>query len=95
MNDEKILKLNYIILIILVISALYYSVELIPSLFDGGGNVIMQSGNITFTPEIFVEHMLSVTIIDTLVAILAILALRNAIRLNKKTHDSQGQDKSL
>ena len=94
MNDKNILKLSYAILIILVCSALYYGIELLPSVFSGEGPVI-ESGNIKLTPAIFVEHMLSVTIIDAFVAILAILTLRNAINLNKKTHDSQGKEKSL
>ena len=81
-NLKKIEISYWIIFLILGGLVTFTSSQLIIASLQGGGSIVMESGGIKFSPQIFASNMLVITVIDFMVAGLAILALRSARKAN-------------
>ena len=82
-KEKTIEIIHWGILAILASSAGFTSLELLYA-YSEGGNVVISSGGIKLTPKIFASNMLFVTLVNILVAILAIITLRRARMLHSK-----------
>ena len=83
MKEKTIEIIHWSILAVLASSAVFTTVELLYA-YSEGGDVVISSGGIKLSPKIFASNMLLITLINILVAILAIITLRRARMLHSK-----------
>lgn len=86
MKEKTLEKIYWGVIIFLGGSAIFTSVGLLNSVM-AGEEIVIHSGGLELSPRIFATQILFITLIDILVAVVAVLSLRNVQKLNSRKTD--------